>query len=204
MGKKKLAVTVAPSALVHPTAKIGAGTKIWAFVQVGEHAQIGSKCILGNGVYIDRHVRIGNRVWIQNKALLYHGVTIADDAFIGPGVCFTNDPTPRSGVRRNLGKQQWQVGRGASIGANATILPNVSIGQYALVGAGAVVTKNVPSHALVCGNPAKVVGLVCICGVPIKHFYETIKVGLKKPLTCQHCSRRLAISQKQVQLICSQ
>jgi UDP-2-acetamido-3-amino-2,3-dideoxy-glucuronate N-acetyltransferase len=157
MGKKKLALTtIAPTALIHPSARIGRGTKIWAFAQVAEHAVVGRDCTIGNGAYIDRHVKIGNRVRIHNKALLYHGVIVEDDVFIGPGVCFTNDSYPTSRSTRNLKGKAWYVRTGASIGANATILPDLEIGENSIVGAGSVVTKNVPPNAIVCGNPARV------------------------------------------------
>ncbi|HNX68436.1 MAG TPA: acyltransferase [Candidatus Omnitrophota bacterium] len=155
---------IAPSALIHPTAKVGSRTKIWAFCQVAEHASIGTDCILGNGVYIDRHVKIGDHVRIHNKALLYHGVVIENDVFIGPATVFTNDPWPRSGSTRDLKGVSWIVGKGAVIGANVTVLPDVSIGKYATIGAGAVVTKNVPPHTLVYGNPARFKGYTCTCG----------------------------------------
>lgn len=156
MGKtKSQEINVAESALIDPTAKIGRGTKIWAFVQVAEYAEIGEDCIIGNGAYIDRYVKLGNRVRIHNKALLYHGVVLEDDVFVGPGVCFTNDPWPKSGETRDMEGQRWVVGTGASIGANATILPNVTIGKNAVIGAGSVVTKDVEAGAVVCGNPAK-------------------------------------------------
>lgn len=154
MGTRKS--QIARTAIVHSTAKIGSNTKIWEFVQIGEHAQIGRECVVGNGAYIDRYVRVGNRVRIHNKALLYHGLVVKDDVFIGPGVCFTNDAWPKSGYARNLKGIYWTVEKGASIGANATILPNVTIGAHAMVGAGSVVTKNVPARALVCGNPARI------------------------------------------------
>ena len=145
-----------PTSIIHSTARIGQRTKIWAYVQVGERAVVGTDCIIGNGAYIDRHVIIGDRVRIHNKALLYQGVVVEDDVFIGPGACFTNDRYPKSGQRRNLTGKRWLIKKGASIGANATILPDVTIGEDAVVGAGSVVVKNVPPHSTVCGNPAKI------------------------------------------------
>ncbi|MFH1800853.1 MAG: acyltransferase [Candidatus Omnitrophota bacterium] len=155
---------IAPTAIIDPTACIGAGTKVWAFCQIGEHAIVGKDCVIGNGAYIDRHVQVGDRVRIQNKALLYHGLIVEDDVFIGPGAVFTNDPWPQSGKTRDLKGISWKVRKGASIGANATILPDVEIGAHAVVGAGAVVTKHVPANALVYGNPARLNGYVCTCG----------------------------------------
>jgi UDP-2-acetamido-3-amino-2,3-dideoxy-glucuronate N-acetyltransferase len=143
------------TAIIHPTAKIGDRTRIWAYAQIGEHATIGRNCIIGNGAYIDRHVVIGDSVRIHNKALIYHGIVIEDKVFIGPGVCCTNDPHPKSGQTRSLEGKQWFIKKGASVGANATILPDVTIGENAVIGAGSVVTKDVPCNATVCGNPAR-------------------------------------------------
>jgi acetyltransferase-like isoleucine patch superfamily enzyme len=136
MGKAKPAALKKPfihkTAIIAGSAKVGRGTKIWAYVQVGENAQIGKDCIIGNGAYIDRNVKIGNNVKIQNKALLYDGLVVEDDCFIGPASCFTNDKHPDSSKTRNLKGIRWRVKKGASIGANATILPDVNIGKGAL------------------------------------------------------------------------
>jgi len=148
---------IASTAVVHPTARIGKGTKVWHFAQVAEHAVIGDDCVIGNGAYIDRHVKVGSRVCVHNKSMIYQGVILEDDVFIGPGVCLANDSWPRSGERRELKNTSWVIHKGASIGANATILSDVSVGAKAMVGAGSVVTKNVPANTVVCGNPAKVV-----------------------------------------------
>lgn len=181
---------IATTAIVDPTARIGPGTKIWAFCQVAEHAEIGADCVIGNGAYIDRHVKIGDRVRIQSKALLYHGLVVEDDVFIGPGAVFTNDPRPRSGKIRNLKGLSWKLCKGASIGANVTVLPDVEIGAYAMVGAGAVVTRNVPSHAIFVGNPARLKGYVCRCGA-------VRKVGSRsKKILCSKCGKALACDLK--------
>ncbi len=150
---------VHPSADVHPAARIGAGTRIWHQVHVREEAIIGRDCVLGKDVYVDRGVVIGDRVKVQNGVSLYRGVVLEDDVFVGPHVAFTNDRFPRSFV------SDWQVvptrvRRGASIGANATIICGVTIGEYAMLGAGAVVTRDIPPYALAYGNPARVVGRV--------------------------------------------
>jgi UDP-2-acetamido-3-amino-2,3-dideoxy-glucuronate N-acetyltransferase len=159
---------IASSAIVHKSALIGAGTKVWEFVQIMNDAEVGSHCVIGNGAYIDREVKIGNNVRIHNKALLYHGVIVEDDVFIGPAVCFTNDAWPKSGRTRDLDGISWHVEKGASIGANSTIMPNVNIGKFALIGAGSVVTKDVPAYALVYGNPARIHGKVDENGHKIK------------------------------------
>lgn len=148
-------------------AVIGEGTKIWNWVQVRENSKIGKNCILSKGVYIDADVTIGNNVKIQNNVSVYHGVEIADGVFVGPHVCFTNDKNPRAINEDESLKSadDWKVSpivvsKGASIGANSTVLPGVSIGEYALIGAGSVVTKDIPAYALAFGNPARVVGEV--------------------------------------------
>ena len=169
MGKTKPAqFFVASSAVIDKTARIGAGTKVWEFAQIADRAEVGRDCVIGSGVYIDRHVKVGDRVRIHNKALLYQGLVVEDDVFIGPAVCFTNDRWPRSGSRRNFKGISWKIGKGASIGANATVLPDVQIGTHAMVGAGSVVNHDVPPHGLVFGNPAKLYGFVCDCEYVLK------------------------------------
>ncbi len=159
-----------PTAVVHPTAQIGAGTSLWINVQVREGVTIGENCIIGKDTYIDSGVSIGSNVKIQNNALLYHGLTVEDGVFIGPRACFTNDDYPRA-VNPDgslKGNEDWVVGRsvvryGASVGAGAVVLPGVTIGRWALVAAGAVVTSDVPEHTLALGAPARRAGYVCTC-----------------------------------------
>lgn len=169
-----------PTAEVSPQAQIGDQTRVWSHTQIREGAQIGSECNIGRNVYIDFDVTIGNRVKIQNNVSVYHGVTIEDGVFIGPHVCFTNDMWPRAinpdGTLKSA--DDWTVGtirvrRGASIGANATIVTDVTIGEFALVGSGAVVTRDVPTQALVFGNPARIHGYVCTCGHKLEILNET-------------------------------
>lgn len=196
MGTKKSSQTfITPTAIINKTARIGAGTKVWAFSQVAEHASIGTDCIIGNGVYIDRFVKIGNRVWIHNKALLYQGVVVEDDVFIGPGVCFTNDPWPRSGARRPMNGRTWTIHKGASVGANSTIMPDISIGFYAIVGAGSLVSSNVPDQALVYGNPARLKGLICRCGFVLRKIPFA---SAKKSVSCESCGKSLPIPKEKV------
>jgi UDP-2-acetamido-3-amino-2,3-dideoxy-glucuronate N-acetyltransferase len=165
-----------PTADVSPDARIGEGTRIWHEAQVREGAVIGAQCNVGKGAYIDRDVIIGNRVKVQNRASIFRGVTIEDGVYIGPHVSFANDKYPRAvnpdGSPKSDG--DWQlvptlVREGASIGTGAVVLPGVTIGRWALVGAGAVVTRDVPEQALVTGNPARMVGYVCMCGRPLGH-----------------------------------
>ena len=156
-------VFIHESAHVSPDACIGRGTKIWINVQVREKAAIGENCIISKDAYIDTQVKIGSRVKVQNGVSIYHGVIIDDDVFIGPNVAFTNDFLPRA-FNMDWEITETFIKRGASIGANATIVCGNTIGEYAMVGAGSVVTKDVPPHALVMGNPAKIVAYVCRCG----------------------------------------
>jgi len=141
-------------------AKIGKGTKIWHFVHIREGAEIGKNCNIGKGVYIDSDVKIGDNCKIQNFATIYKGVTIGDNVFIGPHVCFTNDIYPRAFIWNEEKLVKTNVREGASIGANATIIAGVTIGEYAMIGAGSVVTKDVSDFCLVLGNPARVMGKV--------------------------------------------
>ena len=152
-----------PTAEVSPEARIGEGTRIWHQAQVREGVVIGDNCIVGKGVYIDFDVNVGSNVKIQNGAMLYHGLTVEDGVFIGPQACMTNDEYPRAITPDGQlkGNDDWTVGPiviryGASIGACSVILPNVMVGRFALVAAGAVVTRSVPDHGLVVGVPARV------------------------------------------------
>lgn len=161
---------VHPTAEVSDSARIGEGTRVWHQVQIRERAEIGSECIIGKGAYIDMDVRVGNRVKIQNGAMLFHGLTVEDGVFIGPGACFTNDKSPRAITPEGAlkGTDDWEVGPvrvcyGASVGAGAIVLPNVTIGRFALIGSGAVVARDVGAYTIVLGVPARVVGFVCAC-----------------------------------------
>lgn len=160
------AVFVHDTAHVSDASMIGHGTKIWINSQIRENVEIGNDCIISKDTYIDAGVKIGNRVKVQNGVSVYHGVEIEDDAFIGPNTTFTNDFRPRA-FNRDWRITPTYVRRGASIGANATIVCGVTIGEYAMVGAGSVVTRDVPPHGLVVGNPARLVGYVCRCGAKV-------------------------------------
>ncbi len=164
-----------PSALVE-SATVGDGTRIWAFVHVLEGARIGRDCMICDGAFIEGGAVVGDRVTIKNSVLIWEGVRIESDAFIGPGVVFTNDLLPRSPRGLFVGprhrSKEWLsptvVRRNASIGANATVICGITIGRHAMVGAGSVVTKDVPAHALVVGSPARVVGWVSPTGARLR------------------------------------
>lgn len=181
---------------VHPTAiveeaEIGEGTRIWHFAHIRKGAKIGKNCNIGKDVYIDVDVKIGDRVKIQNGVSVYRGVVIEDDVFVGPGAVFTNDLYPRAfssdwEIRRTV------VRRGASIGANATIICGVEIGEFAMVGAGAVVTKDVPPFALVYGNPARIRGFVCYCGRRLSDE-RILEKGDRVIFRCSFCNKEVEI-----------
>jgi UDP-2-acetamido-3-amino-2,3-dideoxy-glucuronate N-acetyltransferase len=155
---------VHPSSFVDEGARIGAGTRIWHFSHVMPGAVIGERCNLGQNVVVMPGTRLGNNVKIQNNVSIYEGVELEDDVFCGPSCVFTNVVNPRSHVSRKHEYRKTLVRRGASIGANATIVCGVTLGEYSFVGAGAVVTTDVPAYALMVGVPARRVGWMCQCG----------------------------------------
>jgi UDP-2-acetamido-3-amino-2,3-dideoxy-glucuronate N-acetyltransferase len=170
--KKENMMRSHPNADVSPDAKIGKGTIIWRNAQIRERAQLGQNCIVGQNVYIDFEVIIGNNVKIQNNASLYHGLELEDGVFVGPHVIFTNDRIPRAinpdGSLKSA--DDWATGRtrvcyGAAIGAGAIIVTGVTIGRWAMIGSGAVVTKDVPAHALLVGNPARILSYISAKGI---------------------------------------
>jgi acetyltransferase-like isoleucine patch superfamily enzyme len=165
-------IRIHPNAEVSPEAEIGDGTIIWRNTHIREHAQLGRTCMIGQSAYIDFAVVIGDNVKIQNNASLYHGLELEDGVFVGPHVVFTNDRVPRAinpdGSLKSA--EDWTVGRtcvryGAAIGAGSVVVTGITIGRWAMVGSGAVVTKDVPDHALVVGNPARILGYVSAKGV---------------------------------------
>ncbi len=192
-----MAIRIHPTAEVSASATIGEGTSIWHHAQVREGARIGANCIIGKGVYIDTGVVIGDNVKIQNYVSVYHGVTIEDGVFIGPHVCFTNDLFPRAinpdGTLKRGG--DWKVTktlirRGASIGANSTIRCGVTVGEWAMIGAGSVVIHDVPPYGLVYGNPARLHGFVCPCGAKLSEEERTDEHVLAR---CSQCGCRIPI-----------
>jgi acetyltransferase-like isoleucine patch superfamily enzyme len=183
-------VFIHPTAIVEEDVEIGEGTRVWHFVHIRRGARIGRNCNIGKGVYIDVGVEVGNNVKIQNFVSIYRGVKIEDDVFIGPHATFTNDLYPRAF------NEDWKVvptlvKRGASIGANATIVCGVTIGEYAMVGAGAVVTRDVPPFGLVYGNPARLRGFVCYCGRRLRDIVRRDKD--KVVYRCSFCGREVSI-----------
>lgn len=180
-------VTIHPSATIDDGCHIGPGTKIWHYSHVMTGARIGANCSLGQNVFVGRDVIIGDNAKIQNNVSLYEGVVLEDDVFCGPSMVFTNVINPRSHVSRKAEYRTTLVRRGASIGANATIICGHIVGSYAFIGAGAVVTKDVPDHAVVVGNPARISGWMCRCG-------ESVAKGGQPPTAaaCTSCGARFA------------
>lgn len=151
-------------ALVHPNAKIGEGTRIWAFANIQPGATIGEKCNICDGCYVEGGAVVGDHVTVKNGVEIFNGVTIEDDVFLGAHTTFINDRYPRSNRQDEWTLEKTVVRKGATIGANATVLCGLEIGMYAVVGAGAVVTKDVPAYSVVRGNPARISGYACRCG----------------------------------------
>jgi len=193
-----------PTVFVHPSAicesaAIGDGSRVWAFAHIMDGAVVGRDCNIGDHAFIESGVHVGDRVTIKNGVILFRGVSVADDVFIGPGVTFTNDKYPRSPRMVEVaGRYKCDVNwlaptvvrSGATIGARAVILPGLTIGAYAVVGAAAVVTRDVADHRLVLGNPARAVGWMCVCGFP-----------LREPWTCGQCRRRYEMRSDQLALM---
>jgi UDP-2-acetamido-3-amino-2,3-dideoxy-glucuronate N-acetyltransferase len=153
---------------------------------------IGENCSLGQNTYVGNEVHIGNRVKIQNNVSVYDAVTLEDDVFCGPSCVFTNVVNPRAHVSRKHDYRKTVVKKGSSIGANATIVCGHDVGRYAFIGAGAVVTKNIPDHAMVYGNPARIQGWVCECGIKLKG---------DKVMTCPECGKKYTVEKEVCKLI---
>jgi UDP-2-acetamido-3-amino-2,3-dideoxy-glucuronate N-acetyltransferase len=181
-----------PDFFVHESSYIDAGaiigvkTKIWHFCHVMGGARIGRGCNIGQNVFIGADAVIGDNVKIQNNVSIYTGVVIEDDVFLGPSMVFTNVVNPRSHIQRRNEYQTTLVKRGATIGANATVVCGTTIGNYAFVGAGSVVTHDIPNYALAHGNPARVRGWMCWCGVRLDFSGE----GEPEKVTCHQCGKQ--------------
>jgi UDP-2-acetamido-3-amino-2,3-dideoxy-glucuronate N-acetyltransferase len=180
-----------PSSVIDKGAQVGAGTRIWHFCHLMSSCKVGERCNIGQNVYIDNNVVIGNAVKIQNNVSVYNGVIIEDDVFLGPSMVFTNVVNPRSFIERKNEFQTTIVRKGASIGANATILCGVEIGSYAMIGAGTVVVKNVQPHALVVGNPAQQIGWVSEAGITLDFNAEGLAI-------CPRTSKRYKLKNEWV------
>lgn len=166
------------SSYVDEPCEIGEGTKIWHFSHIMKDSKIGERCNIGQNVVISPGVTLGNNVKVQNNVSIYTGVICEDDTFLGPSCVFTNVINPRSFIERKEEYKQTVIKKGASIGANATIVCGYDIGRYAFIGAGAVVTKDVPDYALMVGNPARILGYVCECGNRLKKSNKEYKCNI--------------------------
>lgn len=181
------------SSYVEDGAEIGAGTKIWHFCHVMPGSRIGKNCSLGQNVVVMPRVEIGNNVKIQNNVSVYEGVVLEDDVFCGPSCVFTNVLNPRSSVSRKSEYRKTLVRRGVSIGANATVVCGTTLDEYAFIGAGAVVTSDVPAYALMVGVPARRVGWMCVCGERLH--------GSESSFTCDSCNRAYGVADGQLEMV---
>ena len=195
-----MGIRIHPTAEVSDKAQIGEGSSVWHHAQVREGVKIGMNCIIGKGVYVDAGVPVGDNVKIQNYVSVYHGVAIEDGVFVGPHVCFTNDMRPRAVNPDGSLKaaDDWvlsetRIKMGAALGANSTIRCGITIGDWAMVGSGSVVTRDVPPHGLVYGNPAHLHGFVCACG---EIAGKDGQAGEVVTMKCPKCGRTFEVSKE--------
>ncbi|WP_284700236.1 acyltransferase [Leeia speluncae] len=181
-----MTVKIHPTAIVDDGAQIGDGTAVWHWVHVCADAKIGERCSFGQNVFVGNDVVIGNNVKVQNNVSIYDAVTLEDDVFCGPSMVFTNVHNPRSHVSRKHEYRRTVVKKGATIGANATVVCGNQIGEYAFIGAGAVVTKDVIPYALMVGTPAKRIGWMCQCGEKLPASTGAVQ--------CPHCQTTFQIT----------
>lgn len=186
-------VKIHPSAFVSEKSHLGGGTRVWQNCNIMDEVIIGENCNLGANVFIEKGVVIGNQVKIKNNIAIYSGVTCEDDVFLGPNCVFTNVVNPRSFISRKNEFKSTLVKKGASIGANATIICGHTIGCYALVGAGAVVTKDVPDYGLMMGNPAVLKGYVCKCGNTLEKANQD--------LVCPICGNQYRLGETGIEVV---
>jgi UDP-2-acetamido-3-amino-2,3-dideoxy-glucuronate N-acetyltransferase len=167
-----------PTSIIDENVIVGKGTKVWHFCHISSGVKLGVDCVLGQNVFVGKNVSIGDQVKIQNNVSVYAGVRLEDGVFCGPSVVFTNVINPRSRIERKQEIKRTLVREGASLGANCSILCGVTLGRFSLIGAGSVVTKNVPDYALMVGNPAQQIGWICECGATLSTSYQ-----------CEACSK---------------
>ncbi|MBN1312792.1 MAG: N-acetyltransferase [Anaerolineae bacterium] len=201
-------VRIHPTAEVSDGAHIGEGTSIWNHAQVRENTSLGKNCVVSKGVYIDFGVSIGDNVKIQNYVSVYHGVTIKNGVFVGPHVCFTNDLRPRAinpdGTLKSA--DDWVLSEtiieeGAALGANSTIVCGVTIGKWAMIGSGSVVTRDIPNHGLAWGNPARIQGFVCACGNRLAEVGDNQSSSDVARMHCVKCHKEVIIPREDYQLL---
>lgn len=188
-------IKIHPTATVADGAKVGEGTSIWQNCIIMNDSEIGTNCNLGANVFVENDVHIGNGVKIKNNVAIYSGVYCEDDVFLGPNCVFTNVINPRSFINRKTEFRRTIIEKGATIGANATIVCGHRIGKYALIGAGAVVTRDVPDYGLLCGNPARLQGYVCKCGTTLE------EKGKAHEFVCPQCGNRYKRNQEELEVV---
>lgn len=181
------------TSLIGVTAKIGYGTRIWQFCNIMDDVEIGERCNIGQNVFIESGVKIGNCVKVKNNISIYRGVICEDGVFLGPNCVFTNVINPRSFIEKKDQMKETIVGKGATIGANATIICGHRIGEYAFVGAGSVVVKDVKDYELVVGNPARKLGYVCRCGERLMECQNSY--------ICKACGRRYKLANSKMMAV---